>query len=165
MNKNEVFLLLGSNLGNRQAVLAEAIAQIETQIAPVCAKSSIYQTAPWGVAEQPDFLNQVVCLQTVLHPIDILQRALKIEKTMGRERHERWGARLIDIDLLYCGSVVVKMDDLIVPHPRLHQRRFTLVPLAEIAPEFVHPIFRQNNRELLDICTDTGETAIYEAEK
>jgi len=163
MNKNEVFLLLGSNLGNRQAILNEAIAHIEAQIAPISAKSSVYQTAPWGVLAQPSFLNQVVCFQTVLHPIDILQRALKIEQIMGRERRERWDARLIDIDLLYCGSVIVKMADLMVPHPRLHERRFTLVPLAEIAPKFVHPVFKQNNQQLLDNCVDTGYTFVYEA--
>jgi 2-amino-4-hydroxy-6-hydroxymethyldihydropteridine diphosphokinase len=161
MNKNDVFLLLGSNMGNRVAVLQEAVQHIEARVDLCVARSQVYETAPWGVLEQPAFLNQVVHLQTIWHPIDILERILKIEKTMGRQRHERWGARLIDIDLLYCGNVVLKMADLVVPHPHLHQRRFTLVPLAEIAPDFVHPIFKKNNQELLHICTDVSEVFVY----
>ena len=162
MQKNVFFLLLGTNLGHRIALLREAVQQIERQIAPVLRQSAIYETAPWGVTNQPTFLNQVLQLESILHPIDILQRALKIEKELGRERHERWGARLIDIDLLYYGDVILKMTDLTVPHPRLHERRFTLVPLAEIAPDFVHPILKKNNQELLAICTDSGEVIVYE---
>jgi 2-amino-4-hydroxy-6-hydroxymethyldihydropteridine diphosphokinase len=162
MNKNDVYLLLGSNLGNRAAVLHEAVQHIELQIAPLSTLSKIYETAPWGVLDQPVFLNQVVHLQTVLHPSDILKCILEIEKGMGRQRQQHWGARLIDIDLLYCGDVVLNMTNLTVPHPQLHHRRFTLVPLVELAPEFVHPVFKKNNQELLSACTDNGEVSVYE---
>ena len=161
MQKNVFFLLLGTNLGNRKELLREAIQQIKQQIAPILAQSAIYETAPWGVTDQPAFLNQVLQLESILHPIDILQRALKIEKELGRERHERWGPRLIDIDLLYYGDLILKMSDLIVPHPRLHERRFTLVPLAEIAPDFVHPVFKKNNQKLLADCTDSSEVFVF----
>lgn len=162
MQKNTFFLLLGTNLGNRTALLREAVAQIEQQIAPVLGQSAIYETAPWGVVEQPAFLNQVLQLESILHPIDILQRTQKIEKQLGRERHERWGPRLMDIDLLYYGNLVLTMTDLVVPHPRLHERRFTLVPLAQIAPDFMHPVLKKNNQELLANCTDNSQVFVFE---
>jgi 2-amino-4-hydroxy-6-hydroxymethyldihydropteridine diphosphokinase len=154
--KNELYLLLGSNLGDRLALMAEATALIIERVGAVIKSSQIYQTAPWGVLEQPAFLNQVLKVETTLHPIDVLSVILKIEKQLGRERKEVWGARLIDIDILYYANVLVTMSDLVIPHQQLHNRRFTLVPLAEVAPDYVHPKLKKTNQALLDCCEDDG---------
>ncbi len=149
-------MLLGSNLGDRLALLSEATALISERVGTVVKNSQIYQTAPWGVIEQPAFLNQVLKVETALHPIDVLSVVLKIEKQLGRERKEVWGARQIDIDILYYADVVVTMSDLVIPHPQLHNRRFTLVPLVEIAPDYVHPKLKKTNQALLEHCGDEG---------
>jgi len=161
MDKKTVFLLLGANLGEREASIKQATQLISEQISPVGAQSKLYETAPWGVLDQPAFLNQVLKIETHLLPKTILRRMLKIEKQLGRERRLRWGARMIDIDILYYNDLVLDTIDLSLPHPRLHERRFTLVPLVEIAPYFVHPIFGKTNKELLEECTDTSEVNVY----
>lgn len=161
MTQNPVLLLLGGNLGDRQAILQQARTLIEQRIAPIVKTSKLYETAPWGVTDQPAFLNQVVQLNTVWHPIDILERILKIEKELGRERRERWGARVIDIDILYYDQLIMQMTHLVIPHPRLHERRFTLVPLAEIAPDFVHSKYQKTNEELLQQCTDNSDVNVF----
>ncbi|HEX3384101.1 MAG TPA: 2-amino-4-hydroxy-6-hydroxymethyldihydropteridine diphosphokinase [Mucilaginibacter sp.] len=140
----DVFLLLGSNLGDRQAYLQQAIAHIEQEIAPVVARSSVYETQSWGKTDEPDYLNQVIQLQTNIPAKGILYKILNIEKAMGREREVKWGSRIIDIDILFYGSEVINEDQLIVPHPELHNRMFTLAPLAEIAPELSHPVLKKN---------------------
>lgn len=139
-----IFLLLGSNLGNRQLFLQQAIMQIEDQIAPVTKTSSTYETQSWGVADAPDYLNMVVVLQTNLPPQALLGKILNIEHELGRERRERWGARVIDIDILFYGDDIINEPNLQIPHPRLHERRFTLEPLAELAPEYIHPVFNKS---------------------
>lgn len=162
MNEYSVFLLLGANLGEREAMLAKAAQLIAEQIAPITAQSYLYETAPWGVTDQPAFLNQVLELKTALLPEEVLAQTLVIEKRLGRERRMRWGARVIDIDMLYFADVILETEELHLPHPRLHQRRFTLVPLAEIAPDFVHPVLQKTNRELLNECTDEGIVNVFE---
>ncbi len=152
--QNTVFLLLGANLGEPSVTFEAARAGISAQYGGIVAASSVYETAPWGVVDQPAFLNQVVVIQTHYHPIDVLQFTQKLEKTLGRELRQRWGPRMIDIDVLYYGNVVMTMPELCVPHPRLHQRRFTLVPLVEIDPHFLHPKLKQTNQQLLEDCED-----------
>ena len=154
-NQN-VFLLLGSNLGERLQILKSAAGLIEERVGTIRAASSIYETAPWGVLDQPVFLNQVLEVQTELMPEEVLRIILEIEHELGRIRYERWGARVIDIDMLYFNDLVLDSARLTLPHPRLHERRFTLVPLAEIAPDFLHPLLQKTSRELLDNCTDPG---------
>lgn len=149
-------MLLGSNLGDRMQVMHTAIEYIREDIGRVNTISSVYETTPWGVLDQPAFLNQVVEVETYLGPEDVLRIILGIEHELGRERHQRWGARVIDIDLLYFNDLILDSARLTVPHPRLHERRFTMVPLAEIAPEFVHPVFRKSTLQLLADCTDIG---------
>jgi len=138
-----VFLLLGSNLGNREMYLQQAIMGIEAEIALVAKASGVYETQSWGNNDAPDYLNQVVLLQTNLPPRDLLDKILYIEKALGRERREKWGPRFIDIDILFYDDKVIDEPGLQIPHPRLHERGFTLEPLAEIAPEFIHPVFNK----------------------
>jgi len=145
---HNVFLLLGSNLGNRQLFLREAIEHIETDISPVLKTSSIYETQSWGKTDAPDYLNQVILLKTALSARAVLQQILNIEHTLGRRRDEKWGSRTIDIDILFYGSDIIDEPGLHVPHPRLHERRFTLEPLAEIAPGFIHPLLNKNILEI-----------------
>lgn len=150
----DVFLLLGSNLGNRNAFLHNAIEHIELDIAPVVKKSAIYETQSWGKTDLPDYLNQVVMLQTILPAQDVLQKILRIEIEMGRKREEKWGSRIIDIDILFYGSDTINEPNLIVPHPQLHNRRFTLEPLAMLAPNFIHPVLNKSILELKNSLKD-----------
>jgi 2-amino-4-hydroxy-6-hydroxymethyldihydropteridine diphosphokinase len=143
-----VFLLLGSNLGDKHLFLAQAIQHIEKDIAPVIKISSIYETQSWGKTDAPDYLNQVVMLQTGLPAQTILEKVLNIENILGRRREEKWGARTIDIDILFYGGAIIDEPGLHVPHPELHNRSFTLAPLAEIAPGLVHPVFNKNILQL-----------------
>jgi len=139
-----VFLLLGSNLGNRQGYLQKAIDLIETELGTVAKKSSIYETEAWGKTDEPNYLNQVVQVNTTLSARQVLENILQIETQMGRVREEKWGSRIIDIDILFYGSDIINEPGLIVPHPELHNRRFTLEPLSEIAPDLEHPILKKS---------------------
>ena len=144
----DVFLLLGSNLGDRHAWLRRAIEHIETDVAPVLKRSSVYETQSWGKTDAPNYLNQVIELNTELSAQAILRKILHIESVLGRKREEKWGSRIIDIDMLFYGSNKIAMPGLNVPHPELHNRMFTLAPLSEIAPDLVHPVF---NKTIFDL--------------
>jgi 2-amino-4-hydroxy-6-hydroxymethyldihydropteridine diphosphokinase len=154
--KHNVFLLLGSNLGDSLNNLLIAMEKIENLIGKVTKKSSIYKTAPWGVTDQPDFLNQVVSIETALRPEDILDLIQVIEKQLGRIRSNKWQARLIDIDILLYDQETINTINLVVPHPRIESRRFVLEPLNEIAREMVHPVLQKNINQLLEDCMDTS---------
>ncbi len=147
-------ILLGSNLGNCLQNLKLAVELIQLRIGKINKASSIYKTAAWGNTEQGDFYNQVLLVETLLNPHELLTGLLSIEKNMGRERKYKWEPRIIDLDILYFGDQVVNDENLIIPHPWLHKRRFTLAPLVEISPDFVHPILVQSNQQLLEICED-----------
>jgi 2-amino-4-hydroxy-6-hydroxymethyldihydropteridine diphosphokinase len=150
-----VFLLLGSNLGNRDLFLKKAIEHIENDIAPVVKASSVYETQSWGKADAPDYLNQVIMLQTDLSAQIILQKILNIENNLGRRRHEKWGSRTIDIDILFYGQAVINEQGLHIPHPELDKRRFTLEPLAEIAPVWIHPVLKKSILEIKNQLKDS----------
>lgn len=152
-----LYLLLGANLGDRVQTLRRATNFIAERVGKVVRQSGLYETAPWGVADQPVFLNQVLAVQTKLKPETVLAQTQAIEQDLGRVREEKWGARIIDIDMLYYDDLVWQSEALTIPHPYLHQRRFTLVPLAEIAPAFVHPVFGKTTVALLAECEDKGE--------
>ena len=154
MKSNTVTLLLGSNLGNRQAILQKAFVLIEKRIGTVLLQSSYYESEPWGKTDQPDFLNQALVVNTKLSPQAVLNHALSIEQHLGRIRNEKWGARSIDIDLLYAETQVINSEHLVIPHPGIAQRRFVLVPLVEILPDFIHPVLNKNQKQLLDECED-----------
>jgi 2-amino-4-hydroxy-6-hydroxymethyldihydropteridine diphosphokinase len=142
---NNVFLLLGSNLGDRKLFLQQAILHIAYDIAPTQKISSVYETQSWGKTNEPDYLNMVIELETELSAQTILDKILAIEQVMGRVREEKWGSRIIDIDILYYNDAIINEPGLHIPHPQLHNRRFTLEPLAEIAPDFIHPVLKKNN--------------------
>lgn len=151
-----LYLLLGANLGDPRATFALARQQLAEQIGAIEQASGLYETAAWGVTDQPTYLNQVLRLQTSLTPQAVLQRTQTIEQALGRVRTQRWAARRIDIDILFYDDAVIQTPALTVPHPLLHERRFTLVPLADIAPELKHPVLKKTVRELLEGCADEG---------
>jgi len=150
-----IFLLLGSNQGDSFFVLQQAAREISQKIGTVVNSSANYKTKAWGIENQPDFLNQVLEVESDLSPEEILAKILLIEKSLGRIREIRWSSRIIDIDLLYYGTEVISQPDLTVPHPEIQNRNFTLIPMCEIAPNFIHPILGKTQRELLDITSDT----------
>lgn len=143
------------------ATLAQAVVLIGQQVGRVVSQSTLYETAPWGVTDQPAFLNQVLVVETTLGPEEVLVQTQAIEYELGRVRHEHWGARTIDIDLLYYDQLIWQTPTLTLPHPLLHQRRFTLVPLAEIAPDFIHPVLHKTTLDLLTDCDDTSAVTIF----
>lgn len=155
MNSTLFFISLGTNLGNRINNLNQSIRSIERLIGKVVTQSSVYETAPWGNQNQPDYLNQVIIVRSDLKPEDCLQTLLQIENDLGRTRKQKWEARIIDIDLLYADDQIIKTKELTIPHPFIEQRKFVLTPLAEIAPDFIHPIFKKSQEQLLQECQDT----------
>lgn len=152
-----VFLGIGTNLGNRELNLEQAIARIEEFIGPVLLSSSIYETEPWGFQAEDKFLNQVVKIETKLTPSGLLGKILMIESFLGRVRGpNRYSSRLIDIDILLYERIIIDDENLKIPHPLLHERKFVLVPLCEVASEMVHPGLKKSFSELLNICKDEG---------
>lgn len=155
LEQKEAYLLLGTNMGDRNSNLQQAIALIEIEIGNVFAASSVYETAPWGKTDQPGFLNQAVGVKTALLPLELLQVMLDIEKKMGRVRLEKWGERLIDIDLIFYGEdTILNNEELSLPHPEMHKRRFVLEPLNEIAADYIHPVFKEKVSSILTNLSD-----------
>lgn len=152
-----IYLLLGTNLGDREANLAQARTELEARVGDIVVASPLYATAAWGITEQPDFLNQVLCIDTHLAPELLLQTLLQIEADMGRVRKVKWGERLIDLDILYYHNQVIQQERLTIPHPGIPNRRFTLIPLVDIAPQGIHPVLGLSQLALLQQCPDPLE--------
>lgn len=151
---NGIYLLLGTNIGNRLEHLRNASRFLEKNHIFTLEESSIYETAAWGIQDQAPFLNLVLEVETSFDPKKLLQKVLEIETKMGRERKEKWGERLIDIDILYYNEQIVNEEQLKIPHPGIPMRRFTLIPLKEVNPFGTHPVLKKNHLELLAECED-----------
>ena len=151
---NLAYLLIGGNLGNRSANLQNALHQIEKNCGKILDLSAIYETAAWGLSNQPSFYNQAVSIQTNLEPKALMEQLLAIETNMGRIRSVKLGPRLIDLDIRLIDQLILDTEILILPHPSMEQRRFALLPLAEIAPNLMHPILQKTIQELLMHCSD-----------
>ena len=156
-----VYLSLGSNLGNRSKNLLTAIKLLKEGGFAVIKTSYIYETSPWGTTKQPNFLNLVLKGKTKLSPEGLLKEIQNIEKTMGRASTEKWGPRIIDIDILFYNKEVINIPALQIPHPQLHKRAFVLIPLKEIAPRLMHPILKQTVKQMLDNANDKGSVVLY----
>jgi 2-amino-4-hydroxy-6-hydroxymethyldihydropteridine diphosphokinase len=154
---NKAYLLTGGNMGNRKAMLQQAIQLLNEYCGLVTAESSLYETAAWGKTDQSAFLNQALELSTTLNSKQLIRKILKVEKLMGRERKEKYGPRIIDIDILLFNDEVYDIPFLKLPHPEMQKRRFVLVPLAEIAPDLIHPVLKKTIKDLLKDCPDTLE--------
>jgi 2-amino-4-hydroxy-6-hydroxymethyldihydropteridine diphosphokinase len=157
-NPVNVFLGLGSNRGIRRQLLEEATWLISARIGTILSQSSVYECAPWGFTDDTPFLNMVVEASTMLTPAEILQEITIIENGLGRVRDpgsgQAYGPRKIDIDILFYDQVIVEEEDLVIPHLHAHERRFVLIPICEIAPYFVHPVFGKTMETLLRGCKD-----------
>ena len=154
---NRVYILLGGNLGDVKNIFLSANFKISKNIGEITAKSHLYASPPWGFESENDFLNQVIEVMTPLSAIEVLSETQSIESDLGRVRNPKatnFESRKIDIDLLYFNQDVINTDNLIIPHYALKDRKFTLLPLVEIAPEYIHPVHQKNNAELLESCKD-----------
>ena len=161
----QTVLLLGSNIDNRLELLANAGAMIMEQIGQVVAASSIYESAPWGYDSNNPFLNQALLIKTNISPEKVLEKCLTIEAQLGRTRSENatYADRNIDIDILLYEQLIISNENLEIPHPRMHQRRFCMEPLAEIVPDWKIPTFGKTVRTILNNCEDNSSTKTLNA--
>ncbi len=153
-------ILFGSNMGDKNEIFAQACLFINNRCGRIVAVSSAYESEPWGFEAEEWFLNRLITVETELEPEEMMQQLLGIEAELGRVRHpetDGYTSRTADLDILYYGSRIVVTGSLVVPHPRLHQRRFALLPMCEMVPQFVHPAFKLTQTELLERCPDTSE--------
>lgn len=158
LEHSTAYLLLGTNLGNRIENLDHAVAHLNNEAGKVTTSSAIYETAAWGKTDQPSFLNQAICLETPLTALQLLNKVLEIEKTLGRVRKEKWGERLIDIDIILFGDEIINIEDkLQIPHPQMEFRNFVMEPLSEIAGNVIHPVLKKTMEELSKKNTDKLE--------
>ena len=155
MTTSKVYLALGTNLGDRAGNLRAAMAALPPYVR-VLKKSLVYETQPWGVTDQPAFLNMVLKGKTSLAPMELLKYLKELETRLGRRPSIRYGPRIIDIDMLFYDDVILKTPKLTIPHPDLHERAFVLVPLADLAPELLHPAIGKTVRQLLAELDTTG---------
>ena len=155
------YIGIGSNLGDKLSNCLKAIEAVDR--VPDCSvvgQSGFYRTEPVGVERQDWYVNGVLFLSTDISPQDLLTSILAVEKEMGRKRNKKWASRIIDLDLLLFGQDVIKKDDLAIPHPLMHRRRFVLMPMVQLAPDLIHPVLGKSMADLLDDISDEGQTVI-----
>ena len=158
----KIYLGIGTNLGKKVKNLEEAQAGIEEYIGNLVFTSSIYETEPWGFRSKSTFLNMVAEVETNLDPQELLKNLLMIESLLGRKRDgTEYASRIMDLDILLYNDQVVVKDRLVIPHPLMHERKFVLIPLCEIAPGLIHPVLKKSIKELLDECRDRNKVSIY----
>ncbi len=159
---NTIYLLLGGNKGDKLKNLEQAMRLLETNVGSITKRSDIFVTAAWGNKDQPDFFNQAICIETNLLPSELLKKTISIEQSMGRvRREEKWLERIIDIDILFYNNEIIDSPDLKIPHPFLQERKFVLIPMAQIASELMHPILKKSIKMLLAECSDELEVKSY----
>ena len=158
---NKVYLQLGSNLGERAKVISDAVKKISESIGKVSTLSQVYESTPWRVDGQANYLNQMLEVKTIFSAQDILAAILKIEKDLGRVRIEKWGERLIDIDIIFFNNDIIETAELCIPHRHMHERNFVLVPLHEIAPNFFHPKYKKTVAQLYNESRDSEKVVEY----
>ncbi|MEN0045433.1 MAG: 2-amino-4-hydroxy-6-hydroxymethyldihydropteridine diphosphokinase [Bacteroidota bacterium] len=158
----KTYLLIGGNLGDRQKNLEIARTAIQAEIGKIVQASSIYETAAWGVTDQPDFLNQALEVHTNLLPFEILDKIQQIEQQMGRVKLQKWGTRIMDIDILFYGSEIIQTQRLTIPHLGIPNRNFVLVPMQEIAAELKHPLLKKTIESISLACPDLLEVKVFE---
>ena len=151
---NIVYLQLGSNIGDREQQLKSAISEIKEKVGDITNSSKVYESSPWRVDGQSNYLNQVIEVKTELEAERVLSVVLKIENDLGRKRIEKWGERLIDIDILFYNNDIIETVDLCIPHKHMHERKFVLTPLNEIANDYLHPKYNKTVADLLIECND-----------
>ena len=157
---HQVVLLIGGNLGDRERLIQEAQELLST-IGTIKSVSNLYETQAWGNASEGQYLNQALVIETPHSPGEFIQLTQEIENKLGRRRNITWGDRTMDIDIIYFDDIVYQDEKLIVPHPLMSERNFVLVPLVEILPDFIHPVFKVSNKELLLRSTDKSTVKVY----
>ncbi len=160
---NTAFLLLGGNMDDRVSIIVKAVTFIHAKCGKIVKKSSLYESAPWGFDDRNQFINQVIVIETTMSAEDLLQNLLNIELQLGRVRNNtaNYSSRNIDIDILFFNDGIVNTPTLKIPHPLLQERKFTLLPLSEIAPDLLHPILNKTVKELLNECKDQLDVSKY----
>ncbi len=154
MEINKVFLSLGSNVGDRIHNLSISRSKLFNEVGKIINNSKIYESEPWGFKFQANFLNQIIIIETYLECKEVLKHILSIEKKLGRIRKEKWAPRIIDIDILFFNNDIINSKNLIIPHPLIQNRNFILVPLNEIAKNYIHPVTNKTMNQLLKLSKD-----------
>lgn len=152
---NRLYILLGGNLGDKQKVFSETRERLNKLLGEITSRSAVYETEPWGFESSDLFWNQVLEISTSLSPEEVLCLTQQTEIELGRIRHpDQYSSRVMDIDILFYGNQVINQKNLVIPHPRIQERKFALIPLCDVAPDLVHPIFQKSIIRLLEECTD-----------
>ena len=158
---NMVVLSLGGNIGDVKQTFINSINLLKEEVGEIDLVSSIYKTKAWGVEDQPDFLNQVLVLNSDLNPQEVLKRCMNIELKLGRVRKQKWYERIIDIDILFYNDKIIESSNLTIPHPYVHKRNFVLFPLVDLIPTFKHPLLKDSMEELKNNCDDKLQAIKY----